>query len=157
MFTGGQIVVDPTPKGMKLRVAEADRDPLDTIIQLEYDRDVMNVKPVQVGTGLLPKEWTATASGIWPDPHLGPELAFDGDPGTRWGAEPGAAAGWLALDLGRPITIFGAVIEEGDWNRVKRFELQYQADGQWTTIVAGTSLGAEKRLEFPRSPRNSSA
>ena len=62
----------------------SDRDPLDTIIKLEFDRDLADVKPIQVGTGPLPDGWQATASGIWPDPYLGPELAFDGDPATRW-------------------------------------------------------------------------
>jgi alpha-L-fucosidase len=79
---------------------------------------------------------------------LNAALAFDGDFHTRWGGAPNTTAGWLAVDFGQPVTVGEAMIDEAGWDRVRRFELQYMSDGAWQTIVAGTTLGAEKQLEF---------
>jgi alpha-L-fucosidase len=91
----------------------------------------------------------ATASGTWQSlPGYGPEKAFDGDPNTRWGCTENARSGWLAVDLGKPRTVARAVIVEGSWNRVQRFELQYRDAAEWKVIVSGTTLGARKELSF---------
>ena len=65
------------------------------------------------------------------------------------GAEPGATTGWLALDLGKPVTVHGAVIEEGAWNRVRRFELQYQVEANGHRSSQERPLGLAKVLQFP--------
>ena len=74
---------------------------------------------------------------------------FDDNPVTRWGAQPGATSGWLAVDLGKPSIVRRAIILEGRFDRVRKFELQYQAGSDWKTIVAGTSPGQYKELKFP--------
>ena len=45
-------------------------------------------------------------------------------------------------------TVNRAVIDEGDWNRVRQFELQCREDGAWNTIVFGTTIGPDKELTF---------
>ena len=89
----------------------------------------------------------ATASGIWPEPRLGPELAFDGNPATRWGGAPDTTDGWLAVDLGKPMEIGRVWISEG-WDRVRKFELQMQKDGEWQTIYTGTTIGENFSATF---------
>jgi alpha-L-fucosidase len=86
---------------------------------------------------------------VWPDPRLDADLAFDDDPHTRWGGEPNTTTGWLAVDLGEPAIVGRAVIDEGDWDRVRRFELQHQVGDTWQTIVTGATLGPAKQLKFP--------
>jgi len=91
----------------------------------------------------------ATASGTWQGTAgYGPEMAFDGDAGTRWGCAERSRSGWLAVDLGKPATITRAVVDEGHWNRVRRFELQYRKGEEWETLVTGTTIGASKELAF---------
>ncbi len=91
----------------------------------------------------------ATASGTWQSiPGYGPEMAFDGNADTRWGCTEKSRSGWLAVDLGKPTTISRAVIVEGSWNRVQRFELQYENGDDWQTLKAGTTLGTRKELTF---------
>jgi len=149
VLAGGRATVVQTDKGIEVGVPRDLRDPLDTIIHLEFDRPVTDVEPVRTGKPSLARGGKASASGEWPDPHLPAGLAFDGDHGTRWGGAPGSRSGWLAVDLGKPAAVARAVIVEGHWNRVRKFELQYKADGEWKTIVAGTKLGAVKHLTFP--------
>ena len=89
----------------------------------------------------------ATASGIWPAPRLGPELAFDDDPSTRWGGAPGTKSGWLAVDLGKPKRFRRVRISEG-WDRVRKFELQMQKGNSWQTICKGSTIGRDFSAEF---------
>ncbi len=42
-----------------------------------------------------------------------------------------------------------AVIDEGNWNRVRQFEVQAQLDSAWKTIASGTTLGPAKEVPFP--------
>ena len=84
----------------------------------------------------------ATASGVWPDPRLPARLAFDGDPGTRWGGAPDTKAGWLAVDLGKPRTFQRVWISEG-WDRIRRFELQIRQGEKWVTVHRGTTVGVD--------------
>jgi alpha-L-fucosidase len=45
------------------------------------------------------------------------------------------------------MTIGRAVVDEGDWDRVRRYELQYEDGGTWKTIAEGKTLGPKKTLE----------
>jgi len=72
---------------------------------------------------------------------MGPELAFDGDAGTRWAGAPRSKNGWLAVDLGKPMTFNRVVIIEAPWNRVRKFQLQYKDGDIWRTFHEGTTLG----------------
>ena len=91
-----------------------------------------------------------SASGTWQgQATYGPDKAFDGDPTTRWGAPELSRNGWLAIELAKPETIKGVVIDEGPWNRVREFELQHQtADGAWKTLASGTTLGSTRTITF---------
>ncbi len=89
----------------------------------------------------------ATASGIWPDPGYGPELAFDDKNSTRWGGAPGTKDGWIAADLGEPKEFSKIKISEG-WDRTRKFELQIKKDGRWHTIHKGTTIGFDYSATF---------
>ena len=40
------------------------------------------------------------------------------------------------------------MIDEGNWNRVREFELQAQQDGAWKTVASGTTIGSAKEISF---------
>jgi alpha-L-fucosidase len=149
LLTGGEADVRREDDEWLVTVPPEHRDPLDTIVKLEFDGSLDGIEPVGTGPPSLGQGRKATASGVWADPYLPAELAFDGDPNTRWGAEPGATSGWLAIDFEQPTRVARVVIDEGDWDRVRRFELQYQLQDDWKTIVTGTTLGPGKELSFP--------
>jgi len=149
VLTGGEATVNQTGEEILVSVREDQRDPVDTIVKLQFDRSLVGIEPVG-GPSLirLPPGSKVSASGVWPNPRLDAALAFDGDFGTRWGGAPQTTTGWLAVDFGKPTTIHQAMIDEGDWDRVRRFELQYQSEDTWKTIVTGTTLGSQKLIEF---------
>ena len=91
----------------------------------------------------------AKASGVWENNILqyGPEMAFDGDPTTRWGGSVGSRSGWLKVDLGNETTVSSAVIQEG-WDRTRKFSVQYKAGDEWNDAAAGTTIGEELELKF---------
>jgi hypothetical protein len=91
----------------------------------------------------------ATASNIYQNRgDCRPELAFDGDPGTRWASDAGLKQAWLAVDLGRPCIIDRAFLSEA-YNRIQQFELQAERDGQWETFARGGKIGSGLELKFP--------
>lgn len=92
----------------------------------------------------------ARASSTWQsDPGYDAAMAFDGSPSTRWGAAENSRSGWLEVDLGEPTRVDRVVIDEGDWNRVRQFEVQAQVDGAWKTLASGKAIGPMKKVSFP--------
>ena len=52
------------------------------------------------------------------------------------------------MDLQGEVSVGRVVIDEGNWDRVIRFELQVHQSGRWTTVAQGESIGARKTLVF---------
>jgi hypothetical protein len=88
------------------------------------------------------------ASGVWPNPSLPGQLAFDGDLGARWGAEPNSTSGWLAVDPGEQKTLNNLFVHEA-CDRTRKFELQKKTGGKWETFFKGTILGESYSATFP--------
>ena len=93
------------------------------------------------------KNKPASASTFW-DANYTADKAFDGNPSTRWGAEDGARSGWLEVDMEKETTISSAIIKEGGWDRVRKFELQIKQNDKWKTIAKGTTIGKSLELTF---------
>ncbi|HUV62883.1 MAG TPA: alpha-L-fucosidase [Sedimentisphaerales bacterium] len=90
---------------------------------------------------------SVTASGVWPNPHLYADLAFDGDMGTRWGGAPNTNSGWLAVDFGEEKTISRLFISEA-YERIRKFELQKKDGDNWKTFFKGTTVGEKYNVSF---------
>ena len=88
------------------------------------------------------------ASSVWNAPGYEPAMAVDGDATTRWGAAPASRSGWLEVDLGAPVSIQRAVIDEGTWDRVRRYELQVQLNRDWKAVAAGERIGPLREVRF---------
>ena len=90
----------------------------------------------------------ATASNVYQNrDDCRPELAFDGDPRTRWASDAGLKQAWLVVDLGRKCTVDRAFLSEA-YNRIKQFELQADRDGRWETFARGGKIGTGLELKF---------
>ncbi len=145
VLTGGSATVQQDDRGITIRVAPADRQEIDTIVRLELDGPALDLRPVS-----LPSEIKATASNVYRQMHddYGPEMAFDGDPHTRWATDGGTKQAWIAIDLGKPVILEGVRIDEEFAGRVEKFELQYREGTEWKTIFSGEKLGRFRR-KFP--------
>ena len=92
----------------------------------------------------------ATASSVWHDPGYDSSKAFDGDSSTRWAVANGNRTGWLEVDLGRPVSISLAAIEEIAWPSITDFAVEARGDdGQWKTVATGGTIGPHRELAFP--------
>ena len=146
-LTGPVATVVQTDEGLTISVPPEYRDPLDTIVELEFDRSLAGIGSIPAGRRSLAFGCKATASGVWPDPKLDAALAFDGDPETRWGGMPNSRGGWLAVDLAEPKT-FGRVWISEAYNRIQKFELQAEEKGEWRTFCSGTTIGQDFNAQF---------
>ena len=54
----------------------------------------------------------------------------------------------MLTHLGQPKTIGRVRVNEATWDRIRKFELQIQKDGQWKTTHTNTTIGADFTVEF---------
>lgn len=148
LLTGGTASVNQADDGITITVPAEHRQELDTIIELTLDTPAAGLRPGVVPSGSLSAGRKATASSTWPGHQHTPQMAFDDDPATRWGAGENTKAGWLAIDLGEPKTFGRLCVNEGDWDRVRKFELQVRKGDEWRTIHAGTTIGESFSAAF---------
>ncbi|MBI2301315.1 MAG: alpha-L-fucosidase [Armatimonadetes bacterium] len=147
-LTGGTAVVEQTDDTLAVSLPAADRDATDTIVELRVEGLAADIPTLSTLTrGALTVGRPCSASSTW-SPDYDARKAFDGDPNTRWGGEPGSRSGWLEVDLGEVRTVGRVAILEAPWNRVQKFELQYLDGEQWKTFHEGTQI-RDLDLSFP--------
>jgi alpha-L-fucosidase len=105
----------------------------------------MDVPVVAINSGVK-----ASASNVFQkqNDHYGPQEAFDNDPETRWATDAGTKQAWVAVDLGKPLTIQRVRIEEAIEDRVRKFEFQYRAGTDWKTVFTGEKIGRWFQWKF---------
>lgn len=149
LLTGGEVEVKAGPDGITVAVAERYRREIDTIIVLELDGPAGEIAPVNTPSSSLAFRASSKASNVFRNMlEYAADKAVDDDPATRWATDGGTKQAWLAVDLGEPRTISRAVICEAFPGRVRAFELQYMADGDWRTFHKGTTIGERADLRF---------
>jgi hypothetical protein len=89
-----------------------------------------------------------TASSTFDQPGYGPANATDGDPKTRWASDFVAREGWLAIDLGAEQEIGRVWLSEVEWQETREFAIEIRQGDAWKEIARGTTIGADKEIEF---------
>jgi hypothetical protein len=100
--------------------------------------------PVSLATGK-----PITASSNFDQPGYDAARANDGDPKTRWASDFKARSGWLAIDLGEENSISGVMISEIEWPETREFAIEVKDGEKWKEVSRGTTIGADKFIEFP--------
>jgi alpha-L-fucosidase len=151
LLGGGIVSVKQDDQDITVSVKPTDRKEIDTVVKLELDGPASEVPLASVSSGSIALGKKATASNIFQDsPEYGAEKAFDDDSATRWATSSGTTQAWLQVDLGQPMKISRAEIDDAFPGRVQSFELQYQDGDQWKTFYTGTTIGADfKTSSFP--------
>jgi len=138
VLTGGDCTVIQSAEGITLNVPKAAQKEIDTIIKLELDGPAIDIEPLSAHPQ---DDIKATASnGFQHDEEYSPEMAFDGDHGTRWATDGGTKSAWIAADLGKPVTFSRVLIHEALPHRVEKFVFQIKVGAEWKTIHAGQSI-----------------
>jgi hypothetical protein len=81
------------------------------------------------GAMLPVKKATASAVYMNQTKDMGPQMACDNDPGTRWAVNMGVDQAWIEIDLGKPTTISMVMIDERAYGKVSKFVLEYTTIG----------------------------
>ena len=152
-LTGGTVTVKQTAEAIEIALPAGDRQEIDTIIALELDRPASEIAPLAVlaGSRSLATGKKATASNVFQGmAEYGADKAFDGNSETRWATDSGTKSAWLEVDLGKPMTIGHAVIEQAfpELKRVRKFAIEYRQNDQWKPCYRGENLGASRDATF---------
>lgn len=78
--------------------------------------------------------------------------AFDGSAGRSWEANKGDKAGWIEVDLQKPVAVSALAFDEphrGAGKRGQKFRLQARTADSWTNIVTGETKGYGTSTNFP--------
>ncbi len=150
--TGGQLRISSNEETIDIHVPVKDRREIATVIELTVGGQAFEIAPADVAlykSGSVAFGKPAKASNVFQNSEqYVPAKALDDDAETRWATDAGTKEAWLEVDLGKDMTIDRAMIHEGDWNRVRKFELQYKSGSQWKTAYTDSTIGAEKQFEF---------
>ena len=148
LLAGGKASVKQTDDGIEIAVAPADRQEHDTIVVLTLDGPASEVKPAASLSDSLTTGKRARASNVYQkNRNFGPNRAADDDPNTRWATDSGTKAAWLEVDLGKPETFDRASLIE-EFDRVRRFELQWKDGEKWETFARGEKIGDQLTVQF---------
>ena len=150
-LAGGAVSIKQTESVVEVTLPASDRQPMDTVIAMELDRPAAMIAPLAASQSLAAGK-KATASNVFQSmAEYGPEKAIDGDGETRWATDSGTKSAWLEVDLGKPVTIGRAAIEQAypELKRVRKFAIEYWQDGKWQPCYRGENLGATLEAVFP--------
>jgi len=131
MLNGKEVKLTKNKDHFTLEVAPENREKVVTTIELEFDKSVMEVKPMHVITPLT-YQAKITASQNQKDV----KNLTDGNARTTWLADKKKGAIWLEATFDKPVTIASVVLGRGDnWYPKNKPELQIpDGNGGWKTI-----------------------
>jgi alpha-L-fucosidase len=153
ILSGGKPEVRQTEAGLEVSVPDSARQPEDTIVVLEMDRNALDLAAVDVPLPMsLATHAKATASNVYQNQaEFGADKAVDARSDTRWATDSGVKSAWLEVDLGKPEMFSRAAIRQAfpELKRVRKFAIEYWEAGQWKTCYQGKVLGAKLAAKFP--------
>ena len=127
--------------------------PVNTIVEIEYADNVMNVKPAEVNSQSISYMKNVTGSSNqnaqWIN-HQWVDLKAinNGDwSGSFWQCADDDKTPWIEFDLGKPEKISKAILYESG-NNIKSYELQYKSGDLWKTFYKGTIMGPRAEVAF---------
>jgi len=148
LLTGGSLKVKHTEEGIEISLADTSADEIDTIIELTLDGLAGEIAARMLPSNSLTAGKKATASNTYQNNRsYSPEKAVDDDPATRWATDYGVKQAALEIDLGKSTTFDRVKISE-EYDRIRKFELQYKDGEKWRTFVEGDKIGSKYSKQF---------
>ena len=151
LIAGGTVTVETEGKAWRVRVPKQFHRPIATIVELTLDRNALALDTVAVpGPDVLSLGKAVTVSGEWKgrEEDLSRNHVNDGDFDTIWAGPENSREGWVQFDLGENFSLRAAMLDEGPYDRCRKFELRAQVNGAWQRLVSGTTIGHRKRVGF---------
>lgn len=149
LANGGKVKLSKQGENNIIEFAGKDLLPVNTIVEIEMTGNVMDIKPMDIGSQSLSFNKKVTASSN-PNPDWnGVTSVNNGDwVGHEWKPAKEDKTPWAEFDLGKPVKVSKAIIYESG-KAVKAFELQYQSGEAWKTVYKGTTIGSKADIKLP--------
>jgi len=113
----------------------------------EYIRGERKLPPSSILKDM--KGVKVTASSLWQDDvTYAPAKAIDGNLSTRWGGAEFSRDGWIEVELPRNATVSKAIVLQGSFNRIEKYQLQAWIDDAWKIVVEGSTIADDGPVEF---------
>jgi alpha-L-fucosidase len=141
---------------IQIQIGDVTLHPVNTIVEIEFDGNVMEVEPVDAKPNSLSYQKKVTGSSNlkarWSNHQwMDIKSVTNGDwSGDFWHPAQEDANPWLEIDLGSVEKVQKAVIYERGQN-IKAFELQYKAGDKWITFYEGTEVGERVEITWPET------
>lgn len=147
---GGKVKLIKQDGNNVIEFAGKDLLPINTIVEIEMAGNVMDIKPMEIGSQSLSFNKKVTASSN-PNPNWnGISSINNGDwVGHEWKPAKEDKTPWAEIDLDKPVKVSRAIIYESG-RAVKAFELQYQRGEVWETVYHGTTIGSKAEIKLPK-------
>ncbi|MBQ7189756.1 MAG: alpha-L-fucosidase [Kiritimatiellae bacterium] len=151
---GGAVAFTAQAESLTLAVPESAWDGVAATVVLTVEGDAMTIEPVEGLTQSNIPGAKASASAVFNNKvaQYGPDKVLDGDSNTRWATPAGMRQCWLQIDFANERTFSAVELDEecceGDVSRVKKYELQKLADGNWVAFHSGEGLGRRAVIKF---------
>jgi alpha-L-fucosidase len=146
---GGKVKLTKQGGNTVIEFAGKDLLPINTIVEIEMDGNVMDVKPMEIGSQSLSYNKIVAASSN-PNPDWnGISSINNGDwVGHEWKPAKEDKTPWAEIDLGKPEKVSKAILYESG-KAVKTFELQYKSGEVWKSVYKGTTIGSKLEIKLP--------
>lgn len=133
LMNGGAVEMKQTEEGITVRIGKADLEQPDTIVVLELDGAVEEMKPVE--EPVWTEHASVRASSVREDKtEYGPERTVDGNRATYWTPAEGVSEAWLEYDLGAPRSFSRAIVDEGEDDWIRHVQIQARMGNEWKTV-----------------------
>ncbi len=136
-----------------ITINEKSIQPVNTIVEIEYESDVMSVGPFEVKPQSVSFMKSVNASsnlkGTWIN-HEWVDLRTvnNGEwSGSFWKAAADDKQPWIEIDLAKEERISRIFLYESGTN-INAFELQYKDGANWKTFHKGTSIGPRAEISI---------
>jgi alpha-L-fucosidase len=127
--------------------------PINTIVEIEYAGNVMNVKPMDVApqsiSFMKKVNVSSNVKPLWINYEwIDLKSINNGDwSGSFWKPADEDKSPWFEIDLGKAEKISKAIIYESGRN-IQSFDLQVKSGNDWKTIYTGSTVGSRAEIEF---------
>ena len=146
---GGKVKLTKQGGSNVIEFAGKDLLPINTIVEMVMDGNVMEILPMEIGSQSLSYNKKVTASSN-PNPDWnGVSSINNGDwVGHEWKPAKEDKTPWAEIDLGKPEKVSKAIIYESG-KAVKAFELQCRSGEVWKTVYKGQTIGSKLEIKLP--------
>jgi len=150
---GGKAAISKTRDGYTVKFEGSLLQPVNTIVELEYDSSVMTATPADVASQSISFSKAVTGSSNMKAQWINHQWTdiksvTNGDwSGSFWQPADDDKAPWIEIDLGKTQKFSKVVIYESVRN-IKSFELQYKNGETWKPFHKGTTVGERAEISI---------